>query len=240
MEYRANAIVLRKKEVGETDRLYTLYTDTHGKIQVVAKGVRKGDAKLAGQLENLMQTQVMIVKGRGTGKIAGAVAEKSFVALREDIDTVRRILDTVSVFERIVGLEEKDEELFSLLKEYLSVTNELAKEKKKDKIFLVTEGFLFQLFAHLGYEIETGACVVSGEKLRPGENHFFSPSAGGILRGEHLRDTKGAFPISDNAIKLIRLFLKNRLESLTRVQVEESSLREIRQVSLRFYQWIQG
>ena len=92
MELRYNAIVLRKKEVGEMDRLYTLYTDTGGKLQVVAKGVRKPEAKLAGQLENLTLVQVIIAKGRGAGRIAGAVAEQSFLFLRQELDVYKRVL----------------------------------------------------------------------------------------------------------------------------------------------------
>ena len=143
MEIRYNAIVLRKKEVGETDRLYTLYTETHGKVQLVAKGVRKSEAKLAGQLETLMQGLVIVVKGRGTGRIAGAVAEKNFLYLRTDGDVLRRVLETVNIFERLIEWEEVDKELFQLLLAYLILANEWAEKKEKEKIFLITEGFLF-------------------------------------------------------------------------------------------------
>ncbi|MDP2838406.1 MAG: DNA repair protein RecO [Candidatus Moranbacteria bacterium] len=240
MELRYNAIVLKKKEVGETDRLYTLYTDTAGKLQLVAKGVRKSEAKLAGQLETLMQALVIVVKGRGAGKIAGAVAEKSFLYLRSDFDILKRVMEATSIFERLVGWEEQDKELFDLLGKYLEIVNDLAKEEKKDKALLVTEGFLFQLFAHLGYEIETGVCTVSGEKLARGERHFFSPSAGGMLRSEHAHATSGALPISESTIKLIRLFLHNKLETLPKIAVEPGQLREARQVAARFFQWIEG
>ena len=240
MELRYNAIVLRKKEVGETDRLYTLYTESAGKLQLVAKGVRKPEAKLAGQLETLMQGLVIVVKGRGAGKIAGAVAEKSFLYLRSDFETLKRVLEAVSIFERLVGWEERDLLLFALLGTYLDVVNDLAKEKKTEKVLLVTEGFLFQLFAHLGYEIETGACVVSGKKLAQGEKHFFSPSAGGMLHHEHAHHTHGALPISESVIKLIRLFLHNKLEVLPKVTIPDQDLREARQVATRFFQWIEG
>lgn len=240
MELRYNAIVLRKKEVGETDRLYTLYTESAGKVSLVAKGVRKPEAKLAGQLETLMQGLVIVVKGRGAGKIAGAVAEQSFIHLRNDLDILKRTLEAVSIFERLVGWEEKDSALFELLGKYLEIVNDLAKEQKKDKVLLVTEGFLFQLFAHLGYEIETGVCVVSGKKLASGERHLFSPSAGGIVRSEHAHETHGALPVSESVIKLIRLFLHNKLEALPKVTVPEKDIREARQAATRFFQWIEG
>ncbi|MEK9151671.1 MAG: DNA repair protein RecO [Patescibacteria group bacterium] len=238
MELRYTAIVLRKKEVGETDRLYTLYTAEQGKVQLVAKGVRKSEAKLAGQLETLMQGLVIVAKGRGTGRIAGAVAEKNFLHLRTDMDILKRVLETVSMFERLVEWDEPDAELFALLATYLTLADDLVRENKKEKVLLLTEGFWFQLFAHLGYEIETGVCAVSGERLKKGEQHFFSPSAGGILAGEHSRDRENAFPVSENAIKLIRLFLGNRLETLARVQAEPRELREARQIAMRFFRWI--
>lgn len=239
MELRYNAIVLKKKEVGETDRLYTLYTLEQGKVRLVAKGVRKSEAKLAGQLETLMQGLVIVVKGRGTGKIAGAVAEKNFLHLRTDIDILKRVLETVGIFERLVEWDEPDAESFRLLEAYLGLIDDLARESKKEKILLLTEGFLFQLFAHLGYRIETGACAVSGEKLKEGEQHFFSPSAGGMLAGEHTRDVQNAFPVSESAIKLTRLFLSNRLDTLSRVQADRQTLREVQQIATRFFQWIE-
>lgn len=239
MELRYNAIVLKKKEVGETDRLYMLYTQEQGKVQLVAKGVRKSEAKLAGQLETLMQGLIIVVKGRGTGKIAGAVAEKNFPHLRTDVDILKRVLETINIFDRLVDFDEPDAELFQLLSAYLTLANDLAGERKKEKISLLTEGFLFQLFAHLGYRIETGVCAVSGKKLHSGEQHFFSPSAGGMLMGEHSHGAENAFPVSENTIKLIRLFLGNRLEVLSRVQAEPRELREAEQIATWFFQWIE-
>lgn len=238
MEIRYNAIVLRKKEVGETDRLYTLYTETAGKVSLVAKGVRKSEAKLAGQLETMMQGLVIVVKGRGAGRIAGAVAEKNFLYLRTDGDILKRVLEAVGIFERLVEWDEPDQELFQLLGNYLALADDLAKDGKKEKIFLLTEGFLVQLFAHLGYKIETGQCAVSGKKLQPGGRHFFSPSAGGILAEPYAHSIEGAFPISENTIKLIRLFLSNRLDALSRVKVVPGELREVSLVVMRFFQWI--
>src|SRR3989344_1202679 len=238
MEIRYNAIVLKKKEVGETDRLYTLYTQEQGKVRLIAKGVRKSEAKLAGQLETLMQGMVMVVKGRGAGKIAGALAEKNFFHIRTDGDILQRVLETVALFERLVEWDEADSKLFSLLATYLALVDHFAKAGEKEKIFLLTEGFLFQFFAQLGYTIETGTCVISGKKLTSGEQHFFSPSAGGVLASAHSHSTDQAFPISENTIKLIRIFLQNRLESLSRVKVERRELREVQQVRKRFFQWM--
>lgn len=239
MELRYTAIVLKKKEVGETDRLYVLYTKEAGKVRAIGKGVRKPAAKLAGQLETLTQVSVSVERRRGLGNISGAVAENFFPNIRSDYEMLRRVMNVVDALERLVEMDEPDAELFDLFLTYLGLADDLAKADEKEKILLLSEGFLFQLFAHLGYRIETGVCAVSGERLRPGERHFFSPSAGGILSGEHSHTDGAAFPVSESAIKLIRLFLGNRLENLTRIRVTERELREVRQVAARFYRWIE-
>lgn len=187
-----------------------------------------------------MQGLVIVVKGRGSGRIAGAVAEKSFIHLRTDIDVLQAVLESVNMYERLVGWDEPDPELFRLLSMYLTLADGFAATGKKEKVFLLTEGFLFQLFAHLGYTLETGRCVVSGEKLRPGEEHFFSPSAGGVLLRTHRETQTSAFAVSESTIKLMRLFLSNSLESLGRIRVDEADLLEIRQVTSRFFAWIKG
>ena len=43
--YRADAVVLRRRDLGEADRILTIYTLEHGKLRVVAKGVRRPDRK---------------------------------------------------------------------------------------------------------------------------------------------------------------------------------------------------
>ena len=51
--YQTPAIVIKKTKLGEADRILTFYTPEMGKIQGVAKAVRKPSSKLSGHLEML-------------------------------------------------------------------------------------------------------------------------------------------------------------------------------------------
>ena len=46
--YRTEAIVLRRQDVGEADRILTLYTPRQGKLRVIAKGARKPASRNTG------------------------------------------------------------------------------------------------------------------------------------------------------------------------------------------------
>ena len=62
--YKTNAIVLKREDIFEADRLYHIYTEDFGKIRTIAGGVRKINAKLTGHLEpfNLVWMELITKK----------------------------------------------------------------------------------------------------------------------------------------------------------------------------------
>src|SRR6202165_4480238 len=63
--YSAPAVVLRKLDYGEADRIFTLLTRAHGKVGAIAKGVRRPESKLGPSLELYGHVDVLLAKGRG-------------------------------------------------------------------------------------------------------------------------------------------------------------------------------
>ncbi len=53
--YSTPAIVLRQRRLGDADKILTLYTANFGKVDAVAKGVRKTRSRTAGHVEPLTQ-----------------------------------------------------------------------------------------------------------------------------------------------------------------------------------------
>src|SRR5437899_6348533 len=63
--YRDRAVVLRKHDYGEADRIFTLLTRDHGKVGAIAKGARRTSSKLGPSLELYGHVDVLLAKGRG-------------------------------------------------------------------------------------------------------------------------------------------------------------------------------
>lgn len=238
MEYRYNAIVLKKREVGETDRLYTFYTEEAGKLRAVAKGVRKAEAKLAASLENGMAVTLSVMRTRGTGKITGAVAETESNIFRQDYDVYARFLSVLDRIEKLVEFDEKDERLYRLLREYLSVGEDILGTDRKDQFFFLSECFLLKAYAELGYEIDTSTCQVTGEKLRSGQPCFFSPAQGGIIQADAPEARHNTFRVSEEAVKIIRAILANPLPSLLKLAVDRAHTDELARIGEQFYAWM--
>ena len=63
--YKADAIVLRSLRFGEADRVLHLYTAERGRVNAIAKGVRKTTSRFGARLEPLTRAQLLLHEGRG-------------------------------------------------------------------------------------------------------------------------------------------------------------------------------
>lgn len=59
------ALILKRANFGEADRMLTILTKTLGKISVVARGVRKITSRRAGNVELLNLVKIGLFKGKG-------------------------------------------------------------------------------------------------------------------------------------------------------------------------------
>jgi DNA repair protein RecO (recombination protein O) len=58
------AIILKRIQYGEADRIVTVLTADYGRLSMLAKGVRKTNSKLAGGLELFSSTNINFIDGR--------------------------------------------------------------------------------------------------------------------------------------------------------------------------------
>lgn len=238
MEYRYRALVLRKREVGETDRIYTFFTREAGKITALAKGVRKSEAKLASALETGSEADVTVVRTRGMGKIAGAILENSYAAIRENFNSLRLVVNALDVFDKLVEPDEPDEVLFEILIQYL-VTMELFSQKQEfERMRLIDLGFFFQMVFHLGYTLQLYHCSVSGEKLIPGQKYVLSPSQGGVVSMKYASQIKDGIIVDAETIKTLRIFGRHKLLLMAKLIVGPKTLIEIEMFRSLLLRWI--
>ena len=87
-DLRTEAIVLRRTDYGEADRILQLLTP-EGKRSVIAKGVRKEKSKLAGGIELFSVSEVVIHEGRTEmGILTGAKLLEYYDAFVKDIELI--------------------------------------------------------------------------------------------------------------------------------------------------------
>ncbi len=62
--YKAHGIVLSRRNIGEADRMITLFTKERGKVRVIAKGIRRIHSRRGPHLEVFRMVAATIHKGK--------------------------------------------------------------------------------------------------------------------------------------------------------------------------------
>ena len=86
--YRVQAIVLKRTDYGEADRLLTLFTPDLGKMRAIAKGVRKPSSRKSGHVELFTHSALLLAKGRHLDIVTQADTIDAFMPLRENLERV--------------------------------------------------------------------------------------------------------------------------------------------------------
>jgi DNA repair protein RecO (recombination protein O) len=87
---RTNAVVLRRINYGEADRILTLLTREFGKQALIAKGVRKERSKLAGGIELFSESDISFIVGKGdVGTLVSTKLIRHFAHIASDYDRMQ-------------------------------------------------------------------------------------------------------------------------------------------------------
>jgi len=225
--YQTEAIVIRKTKLGEADTILTLYTPRLGKIQGFAKSLRKTKSRMAGHLELLTHSLVSLARGRNIDTITGSQTINSFLPLKTDLDLTSYGLYVIELVNQFTPEHLENDSVFELLKETL---DSLCRSDDRE---LTLRYFEMKLLDSLGYRPQLRNCVHCRKTLEPVINTF-SPSAGGILCPDCGNSQLSAYPLSVNALKVMRLMQEHGLETVERLKMNERLSREI-EIIMRNY-----
>ena len=145
MLYKTEAIIIKRNNLNDLDRLLTVYSKDFGKILLKGKSVRKNQAKLKGHLELFLCSHLMIAPGRGFDIITGAETIESFPNLHQDLKSLSIAHYFSELTDKLITGQEKDENIWSLLLSSFKKINQ--KKDFKD----VTNNFENKLLEFLGY-----------------------------------------------------------------------------------------
>ena len=169
-----HAIVLRRRDAGESDRRLTLLTEEFGKIDVLAKGARKSASRLSGISEPLSAAVMNLATGKRASFVTQAQPLSSFRGLRTDFERLSYGLALVELYAAVLPVDEPFPEAYELL--VLSLRH--LESHPKPIVALVWAEV--QLLAISGFLPQFNSCVMTDKPIVEAEP-FLSPRAGGYV-----------------------------------------------------------
>lgn len=213
---RVEAIVLRARDLGEADKILTLFTRELGKVSAVAKGVRKIKSKNRGAVQPFSRTSIMLYQGRNLDTVTQCQLLEGFPNLRNDLERLSYAAYFAQLVDLMLPEREKNEDVFLLL---LTTFYLLSYAGFQDgSLELVARQFEIKLIALLGYQPQLEQCVFCERPLTASPLKF-SGLLGGVLCPSCQGNDLGAQPISRGTIAIWKQLASMDVRKLHRLRL---------------------
>lgn len=216
---RTRAIVLRRTNYGEADRIVDFLTPD-GRMSVMARGVRKEKSKLAGGIELFAVCDIVVGQGKGDlGVLTSARLVQFYGHILNDYDRMQFAYEALAqIAKASTTLDES--EWYDIAAEILAALDVIS-----IPLALVQTWFYLRISAVLGEELSTTRSV-TGEKLAADKIYRYDSMERGFIE-----DARGS--ITAEHIKILRLASAKPLSVIVQVGGMEEFLPECLDVARR-------
>lgn len=122
--YREQGIVLRGYKLGEADRILSVFTQSSGKIRVVAKGVRQTKSRIGSRLDPFNHVDLQLYAGRDLDIVNQVEIIGRYPRLRDDYQAFMAASAIVDTVDQTTADRDRNVGLFLLFKSALEALQE--------------------------------------------------------------------------------------------------------------------
>lgn len=144
--FKTEGIIIKRRNVLEADRIITVFTREHGKLQIKARGVRRITSKRASHIELLNYAQLSLYKGSSLPILVEAQMIESFSDIKNDLNKIGFAYHICELIDGLCPENQEQHQVFDLLK----LTLERLAKGEENSLIIIHE-FEIDLLSFLGY-----------------------------------------------------------------------------------------
>ncbi len=133
VHHRTSGFILKKVDRRETDQLLTIYTKDFGKLEILAKAVRKIFSKLKSGAEIFYLSEIEFIQGKTRKTLTDAILIEKFENLRKDLKRIKIAYKISEFLDNLISGQEPDEKIWRLLLETFNKLNTRAAAKGEEE-----------------------------------------------------------------------------------------------------------
>ncbi len=212
------AVVLRRIDFADADRILTVLTREHGKLGVIAKGVRKPRARMAAHTDLFVRSSMQLAQGRG---------ELFTLTQAQRVDVPTPMADPLraacaaliaELADSVLEAHHPDAATYDLIAGALSDTLDNQRDPRGVVVWCTR-----RLIDRLGYAPRVDDCV-GCERPLPEAPAWFSASGGGMLCASCAVNDPSAVECSVRVIKVLRCIQARNLDLYVRLRLDDATL----------------
>lgn len=205
---KTKGLVIKEQAYKEQDKILTIFTEDEGKIQCIARGVRRQKSGLLASTQIFAYSEFVYYPGKNFGIINQANLIEAFYPLRNDLTKMALASYLLDLMNNAFEFYQKSPEILKLL---LHVLFYLAGGKARNDLVLVG-AFQMKLVSFLGYCPGIAHCMACQSE---NELVVFSIENNGVLCGVCKQQSLGyIYKINPVMLELLRDFLRQPIKEL--------------------------
>lgn len=175
MIVKTEAIVLKSFDFRETSRIVTFYTRNHGKVKGVLKGIRKDPRKFGSSVDRFSLNDIVFYQYRNSDihLVSQCDMKDYYFPIRQDFRKMAAASYVLELVDAIMPVEQKNEEIFDLILQYLSSLGSAQDISKLVHVFQI------KTLVYSGFRPHLDTCVKCERKVQ-GQTRF-SMQLGGLI-----------------------------------------------------------
>ncbi len=149
--YKTEAIIVKRRNFGEADRVLTVLTKNYGKIQVRAPGVRKITSRRSSHIELLNLSVLTLYRSFSASMpiVTEAQAQEEFLSIKNTLKKIGFAYYICELIDRFCAQNQENRRIFFLLKDTLFSLCD-ADQAKPGSAFSISD-FEEELLVSLGF-----------------------------------------------------------------------------------------
>ena len=227
---KTSAITLRRTDYSDSSQIITFYTREYGKIQALAKGLKRSVKGISGGIDLLTHNNIVFIQRERTNLniLSECTLQDNFYLLRDDLKKFYSAFHLLELVKEFTEENDKNGPLFDL---FINTLSEIA---RKDDPAINTLAFKVQMLAILGFMPEMKHCVICKAELNTKRFAFFSALEGGLQCPSCKENNRGRIKISGGTIATINYLAANSDQKIERLMIQPSLRNETKKL-LRYY-----
>lgn len=157
------AIVLARRDFRESDQIISVYTKEKGKLDLLARGVKKIISKNSAHLEPFSLVEIEVIPGKEIDHLTKVVPVNYFSNIRADLQKSLAAGFVVSTTDKLIHTHEPDKRIFDLLIGWLNSLN-LSIFQSFNLVSSI-DGYIISLLHCLGYDIASADVPINHDSI---------------------------------------------------------------------------
>jgi DNA repair protein RecO (recombination protein O) len=228
--YRTHAVVLRRRDFREADRILTVFTPNYGKLELIAKGIRKTTSRKAGHLELFGHTSLLVAQARTWDIITEAVSVESFGDLRSDLDKIGQASYLCELIDAFTESGDESQPMWELLMIGLGELDAATPQVDRE---LLLRWFELQILSLAGFQPQLFQCLGCDAELEPVTN-YISLLEGGIVCPKCSQGRQELEPIDVDVLKVLRFLQSRSWQAVQSVAVRAHVMQRVGNLLYRY------